>query len=137
MTSRKLLTMALGAAVVLTPTVFLSCSSSGGGADATVNVTGTWSGAFSTSLVGGTLVLVLSQTGNDVTGNYTTDDSWGTVSGTVSENVMSFTLDELTIGCPGSFSGDATVTGNSMSVTFTGDDCWGHHDNGRATATKW
>lgn len=136
--SGKLWSAVLIAAVAVMPVTLLSCSSGGGGGgdDPTVNVTGIWSGTFSTSLIWGILVLDLSQSGSSVTGTFYTDEAWGTVSGTVSGNTLHFNITETVPGCSGSFSGNGSVSGNTMSLTFSGSDCLGSHNNGQGTVTK-
>jgi hypothetical protein len=93
-------------------------SSSGGGGvtDNTANVSGTWKGTGNSKETG-TLptTLILSQSGNNVSG------TWDTlaVTGTVSGNQLNLTFTPYTLnGVNITGSGNATVTGNSMSGTF-------------------
>lgn len=125
----------------------------------TVDVTGTWSGTYSTSLVPLTTVTLnliqqaasttsmsityadkstkrFVQTAANVTGTFITPDVEGTVNGTISGNTITFTLNQTTASCLGTFSGTATVTDNTMTFTFTGSDCLGTHTDGQGTATK-
>ena len=116
-------------------TVAVPVTVTGGGE----NLTGTWSGTFTTSIITtpSQIALVLSQSGSSVTGTYSTQGGGvGTVSGTVSGNTFTYALQQTTAGCPGSFTGSGTVSGNTMSFTFSGNDCRGTHSNGQGTVTK-
>jgi hypothetical protein len=93
-------------------------SSSGGGVtDNTANVAGTWKGTGNSPLTGSApTTLILSQSGNNVSGTW---DGLA-VTGTVSGNQLNLTFTPLTLnGVNVTGSGSATVTGNSMSGTLT------------------
>jgi hypothetical protein len=98
-----------------------------------IDVTGVWVGFYLTSLVTSTPVtLNLTQSSATVTGTYSSSNgAEGTVSGTVNGNsIDNFTLIQTTPECLGSFSGSATVSGDTMNFFFSGSDCWGTHRNG-------
>lgn len=107
-----------------------------------VDVTGTWEGTYSTSLIPfAQTTFTLTQSGSNVTGTYSTStgvggEATGSFSGRINENTITFTLNQTTPECPGTFSGIATVTGNTMNFTFTGSDCMGYHADGRGSATR-
>lgn len=124
----------------------IGCDSGGGGnaptSPSTLDITGTWKGSCSSSLISQTQdTVTLTQTGSDVTGTYVAvdqagDSVRGTVSGTVSESSFSFAFNQTTPSCTGTFNGSANISGNAMSVTFTGTDCLGTHSNGQCSLTK-
>ena len=92
-------------------------SSGGGGTDSTANVSGTWKGTGNSKETG-TLptTLILGQSGNNLSGTW---DSLA-VTGTVSGNQLALTFTPFTLnGVNITGSGSATVTGNSMSGTFS------------------
>jgi len=106
-------------------------------ADAPVDLNGTSLGIA--LVTGGTayppnasypIVFDLVQSGNTVTGEYstatTTVATSGTVAGTVSGRTFSFTLTE-DVPCSGTFTGSATVASSSISFSgaYSGDDCSG------------
>ncbi len=125
---------------IFSMTPFTGCGGGGNRVEPTptVDVTGTWSGTYSTSLVpSGSITLNLTQSDADVTGTYiTTEGNAGTVNGTVSGNTLNFTFTQTTPSCTGTFSGTATINGNTATFTFTGSDCLGSHTNGQGDATK-
>jgi hypothetical protein len=91
-------------------------SSGGGGTDSTANVSGTWKGTGNSKETGtAPTTLILSQSGNNVSGTW---DGYA-VTGTVSGNQLNLTFTPFTqSGVSFTGSGNATVTGNSMSGTF-------------------
>ncbi|MBA4386189.1 MAG: hypothetical protein C0410_15755, partial [Anaerolinea sp.] len=116
-------------------TVSVSITVTSGGLD----LTGTWIGAFTTSIITTPtqITLLLSQSGSNVTGTYSSQAGGvGTVSGTLSGSTLTFTLHQTTTNCSGTFSGTGTVSGNTMTFTFSGNDCLGTHTNGQGTVTR-
>ena len=104
-----------------------------------LDLTGTWSGTFTTSIITTPtpVTLVLSQSSSNVTGTYSSQAGGvGTVSGTLNGNTLTFSLQQTTTGCSGTFSGTGTVSGNTMTFTFSGNDCLGTHSNGQGTVTR-
>ena len=105
----------------------------------TVDVTGTWNGIYSSSLVSSAqLTLILTQNGSTVSGTYTSSvGGVGTVSGNVESNTINnFVLTLTNPTCKGSFSGTAVVKGDTINFDFTGSDCWGTHTNGHGTVMR-
>lgn len=103
----------------------------------TVNVSGYWSGTYSSNLVSSNITLNLTQSGSNITGtDSSTNGANGTVSGTVSGDTISFMLYQKTTGCLGAFSGTGTVSGDTLTLSFTGADCLGVHSNGQGTVTN-
>jgi len=98
----------------------VACDDGGGDGDATVDVTGTWTGAIvkTTTQENGTATLVLIQDGTNVTG--TEQDTWTTraaVQGTVSgRNVDLTIMDDVGTRLSGE------VSGNTMVCTWTSGD---------------
>ena len=97
-----------------------------------VDVNGTYTGIvegtqegvpFSTSTT-----MTLSQSGDDVTGTWTTGGgSSGTLSGTISgDKIGTFVLNQ-TNPCPGTFTGTATIHNKGERITggYNGNDCAG------------
>jgi hypothetical protein len=83
------------------------------------------------------LTLNLTQTSGAITGTYSSPNgAGGTVSGSVSGNTCSFTLNQTTTDCTGNFNGTGTVSANTLTFTFSGSDCLGTHTNGRGSLTK-
>ena len=118
----------------------VSCSGGGGGgggdSSAASDVTGSWQGTYSTSLVGTSdLSLTLAQEGNEFSGTYVTEDSDGSITGTVSGKTLAFDLDPSP-DCPGDFDGSGTIEGSNLVLTFSGANCLGNHRNGRADLNK-
>jgi hypothetical protein len=111
------------------------------GAGSTV-ATGTWVGTYSTSIIpSAQITLTLTQSGSNVTGTYSTTTgvggaAGGTYTGTANGDVITWTINQTTPDCPGTFSGTSTLTGNTMNFIFTGNDCAGFHNNGQGTATR-
>lgn len=104
----------------------------------TADVSGTWNGTFQSSQFPTTSVtFILDQSDAYVSGTYDADSGGsGNVDGVVSGQDVIFVLNQTTFGCVGSFSGTATIIGNTLNFTFTGSDCLGSHSNGRGSATK-
>lgn len=103
------------------------------------NLSGTWSGTYSTSLVSPTqVVLTLQQSGQTLTGQVLAANGFtATLQGVVRAfDDIQFTLTNTVPGCPGSFSGQAVLSGNTLTFTFAGQDCLGVHTNGRGTVTR-
>jgi hypothetical protein len=124
-------------ALVLVMAMGMGCSSGGsssggGGIDSTVNVSGTWKGTGNAPQTGTQpTTLILTQSGNNVSGTW---DGLA-VTGAVSGNQLALTFTPFTLnGVNITGSGLATVTGNSMSGTLslTGNTTV----NGTFTATR-
>lgn len=51
------------------------------------------------------------------------------------DNVFNFVYNQVAPdyrgGCPGTYKGDGSITGEKLRINFTGDDCDGFHDDGR------
>lgn len=107
---------------------------------AEVNLAGTWSGTFYTSLVPTTTATyTLTQSGSALTGAVTVASGGSfSFSGTVSGRMITFTATETTTGCTGSFSGHGTVmlSPEQMRFYFTGSDCLGAHTGGFGSGTR-
>ena len=92
------------------------------------DVNGHWAG---TVTISGSIMqdftFDLVQSGSDVTGQYASQFEGGTISGQyVAGMNFTFTLTETTPGCPGSFTGTATVDGDTMTLSYAGSNCEGH-----------
>src|SRR5262245_49634222 len=98
-----------------------------------ITVSSTWSGVYATSLIDAVPVRFdLAQTGSQLTGTFEDlEGRTGTLTGSMSGSVFSFTLTETSPGCGGTFSGSGTSTFSELSFTFTGSDCLGTHSNGQ------
>ena len=122
--------------------LMLSCKKDNNPASTSaVDITGTWNGTYSTSLIQNvTVKMILSQASGNVTGTFvSTSGASGRVSamtGTIQGSSCQFTLAQTTTGCQGNFSGSATVTGDTLMFTFSGSDCMGTHENGRGSAVR-
>jgi len=131
----------LMAGTILLSLTAISCSGGGGGGgnddpNGTDIISGTWEGTFSTSLVAtSSLTMILSQDGNEFSGSYSAEDASGSVTGTITGNTITFDLDP-SADCPGDFDGSGTISGSSLTLTFSGADCLGSHRNGQANLTK-
>lgn len=100
----------------------------------TVNINGNWKGSFITNVDPKTSVsfkLTQSSIG-DVTGDWT----GGKISGTVRGSTIKYLTLKKTVGCRGTFTGTATISGRTMSFTYTGYNCDGDSVLGQGTATK-
>jgi hypothetical protein len=111
-------------------------------AGATINLAGTWTATFRSSLVpqaNGTLTLV--QSGTTLSGTYTvpTTGAGGSVSGTVSGQTAKFTLTQTgPPGCTGTFTGHAVIMSppEVLFYFYSGSDCLGIHTLGNGTGTR-
>lgn len=101
-------------------------------APAALNLGGTWEGRYATSLLDTTrLALELDQLEKALTGLFfTASAANGRFQGEIGPDGIEFALDETTEGCPGSFSGTAVATDDSITFQLTGSDCLGRHANG-------
>ena len=125
-------------AAVLLSAGLLSCSSGGGGGDdpPAENISGTWSGVYTSDEAGGYATFTLNQDGNTITGTYVTSDGGaGNFHGTLSGNTLDWYLD-LPEWCPGEISGSGSVSGTTMTLDFDGYDCEDSYDNGYASLNK-
>lgn len=118
-----------------------ACGGGGNGPSGPIDVTGDWVGTIQSSQVpapGSEIDFALSQTGTTGTGTYfvPATGAFGDIAGTITGNRLSFTLTQQNISCPGSFTGTATIIGDAMTFTYSGNDCLGAHLNGRGSATR-
>lgn len=101
-----------------------------------VNLGGIWDGTFQSSLTQTSGSLVLSQSGANVTGTYSTDAGGaGTVTAAVTGTMATFGLNQTTPGCTGSYTGYATLivpipTVEELVYFYSGQDCLGSHTDG-------
>ena len=115
----------------------------------TGDVNGTWSGPAIDSTGGGAMVWQLTQNGASFSGTITITDTStgltasGTVSGTVSGSSTRFSIAipaggiETQPSCTANASGDAQVSGTSMTGTYTGSNsCTGSIGSGQITLNK-
>ena len=121
-----------------------------------MDITGTWEGYYSTSLVGSTdIKLKLTQSGKRINGTVKGSNGMkGKINGKkTGDNTVKFKITTTTRNCPGTFNGKAIVynpgkkklqientqfdlksaTSATMNITFTGKDCLGTHKNGKGT----
>lgn len=103
-----------------------------------VNLTGTWSGSVTSSVTGTrTASLNLTQNGAAVTGNYSTNGGQlGTVAGTVSGYSLACTITPTQAGCSGSLGGGGTVSGNTLSFSYSGTTSCGGPETGYGNLVK-
>jgi hypothetical protein len=103
---------------------------------------GLWSGSFTSSVVTSPapVTAVLVQVGDTLTGSYAVrlgNGPSGTVRATiVNGTAVDFRLRQTSANCPGTFDGQAAVTGNVLTATYTGSDCLGAHTNGRVVLQR-
>jgi hypothetical protein len=103
---------------------------------------GIWAGFITSSVVPNPVPVtaVLVQVGDTLTGSYSVrlgNGPSGTVRATVVNGAaVDFRLQQTSTGCPGTFNGQATVTGNVLTATYTGSDCQGPHTNGRTVLRR-
>jgi hypothetical protein len=138
----------LVAAMTLAFVVMCLQSCGGGGGDPiyiptapapTVNVTGTWQGTIVSSVSGSiTGTFALAQDGATVTGNYASvRGAVGTISGTVSDNKVTYTITPTQPGCTGSLNGKATVmSSTTMSISYSGTTSCAGDETGTGVITK-
>lgn len=112
-----------------------------------LSLTGTFSGRASDSSGPGQMTWQLSQAGDTVNGSLTANDSStgitfnGTVGGTLTGNVLNFTMTLVPSGltqCSSFASGTASnVTSTTIAGTYSGNNaCTGPFTNGQFTLTK-
>ena len=104
-----------------------------------MNLTGQWFGTSSSSVAASApITFTLTQTGAALTGTYVSDAGGeGNVTGTVHGKFATFTLQQTTLGCTGSFRGHAVLFRDSPEIfqfNYTGSDCLGTHENGSGVA---
>jgi hypothetical protein len=126
----------------------LGCGDGGGDsspppAPPAVDVTGTWSGPYNSSVFGSrSMTMNLQQIGGSVTGTYSSSTgALGTVSGSVSDNTMSGTITVTTPGCSGSFNGTGIVnippiSRQQMSFSYNGSSTCGGAESGTGFLAK-
>ena len=128
--------------------VFTIAGCGGGGgsspppAPPSVDVTGRWVGPYNSSVFGNqSATLTLQQTGANVTGTYASSTGGlGSVSGTVSSDIVNFTITVTTPGCSGSFTGTGNVdippVGNlTQSFSYSGSSTCGGTESGTGILT--
>lgn len=96
------------------------------------SIGGNWTATFADSLSSGHLAITLQlQSGRAVTGTYkASSGGTGTIAGKLEGSTLDFTLTQTVEGCPGSFTGTVTFSGNSGTGAFSGKDCLGAHERG-------
>ena len=107
---------------------------------ADVDLNGLWTGTITSSLLTAptALTINMSHTSNHVSGTYSVlTGASGTISGTINNNSMNFTLTQTTPTCQGIFSGQGTINNSTITFTYSGNDCWGTHSNGNGTVIKY
>ena len=98
---------------------------------------GIWAGSFTSSVVASPVPVtaVLVQVGDTLTGSYAVrlgNGPSGTIRATVvNGTAVDFRLRQTSTNCLGTFDGQAAVTGNVLTASYTGSDCLGSHANGR------
>ncbi len=102
---------------------------------------GTWNGSFASSLVSRVSgVLTIVQNGATLSGSFNipSNGATGTIAGTVSGRMASFTFTQTTPGCSGLFTGHAVALENPEVLVYyyTGSDCLGAHTGGNGSATR-
>jgi hypothetical protein len=103
---------------------------------------GIWTGSFTSSVVASPapVTAVLVQVGDTLTGSYAVrlgNGPSGTIRATVvNGSAVDFRLRQTSTNCPGAFDGQAAVTGNVLTATYTGSDCLGAHANGRVVLQR-
>ncbi len=134
-------------AILLTLAVVM-VSACGGDGDQIVNgpaldLTGVWIGRGTDSSGPGTMTLDLDQSGNSVSGTFTAvDDATGaeirgTISGTINGNSFQGQISASFGGCSIEVGFTATVSGDSMSATYSGNNsCTGPVTDGQFNLTR-
>lgn len=98
---------------------------------------GIWAGSFTSSVVVSAVPVtaVLVQVADTLIGSYAVrlgNGPSGTIRATiVNGTAVDFRLQQTSSICLGSFGGQAAVTGNVLTASYTGSDCLGPHTNGR------
>lgn len=119
-------------------------------ASTVVNLTGTWSGSASDSSGPGQMTWQMTQTGSSCSGTLTMTDAGaningrGSVSGSISGPSIRFALsvpaggfDSPYTSCSADVSGDAQVSGSSITGTYSGaNSCTGAVASGHVTLTR-
>lgn len=129
---KRISPLTAGAALLV---AVLACSDNGNtGPEPTqdADFSGTWDVVMTVTggnqLPAGTEVdatLTVSQTGNTCTGTFNTEQGLGgQITGTVSGNTVSLTLNQGP-PCPGTYTGSATLSGNTVTGSYSGTDCFG------------
>jgi len=116
-----------------------SSSGSGGNSSSPANIAGTWSGPYNSSIFGAkSMKLNLLQNGGSITGTYSSSTgALGTVSGSVSGNTGTFTIQVTTPGCSGGFNGTGIInSATTMSFSYSGSSTCGGQESGTGNLTK-
>jgi len=113
-----------------------------------INLSGTWSGSWSSTDGQGTIVLNLTQSGPTISGSMTflgTSMTEGAFTGTLTQTSPTSASLQWTITysypvgsrpCAGSFSGPGTGTATLIQGTYSGSDCRHQFSNGRLSVTR-
>jgi hypothetical protein len=103
------------------------------------NVSGVWQGVNYTSQLPGPhkVTLSLNQSGSSVSGSFwVATGVYGTGQGQITgPNTMTIYWTNATPSCPGNYQNSYIVSGNSMTWTFTGQDCLGP-EQGKGNAKR-
>lgn len=103
------------------------------------NVSGVWQGVNYTSQLPGPhkVVLSLNQSGSSVSGTFSVATGvYGTGQGQITgSKTMTMYWTNTTPSCPGNYQNSYVVSGNTMTWTFTGQDCLGQ-EQGRGNAKR-
>lgn len=103
----------------------------------TANYSGRWTGSYSSTLISSVSVIFdIVHTDSTLTGTYSAaNGAAGTITGTVGASIQ-FTLTQTISACPGSFTGEGTVSVDTMNFIFSGTDCLGTHSNGKGKVQR-
>jgi len=126
--------------ILLSSLIIYNCSKDNNPVQSDSNFSGLWTGTITSSLVvtPAAITITINQTNNNISGNYSVvTGASGIVAGTVNNNSVNFTLTQTTSSCTGNFSGQGTLSGNTLTFNYTGNDCWGSHQNGHGNLTKY
>jgi hypothetical protein len=100
---------------------------------------GYWQGYNTASQVPGRRFptsFVLNQSGNAVTGGFVTASGvYGSGTGTVSGSTATMVWTNTSPQCPGTYRNRYRITGNTMTWTYSGEDCLGK-ESGSGHATR-
>lgn len=108
---------------------------------AEVNLAGTWNGTFASSLVARVPgVITVTQSAASVTGSFNipSNGATGTIAGTVSGRMVTFTFTQTTVGCAGTFTGHGVLMPSPELLVYyySGSDCLGSHSFGSGSASR-
>lgn len=133
-TGVALLALLLGLAAVPAPS---TAEAEGKTDEVCAGISGLYVGTYTATSSGTSpIAIVFTQSGDLVNGNFLTPSGMnGVGGGRIASNVADMNWVVTTAWCPGDYLGKYTFSGDTVTWTYSGNDCTGH-EAGQGQATK-